>query len=71
MARLGLRFSVLSSLWVDVDKHVQQVVNSVEVNQSEITKKTVQRKNPMIQEKINHVSKQKGELDPEPAHLTS
>ena len=45
-----------------VNKHVQQVVNSVEVTQSEIIMTTVQRKNPIIHEKINHVSK---------AHLTS
>ena len=49
----------------------EQVVNSVEVKQSEIIKNTVQRKNPIVQQKINQVSKQKGELDPEPAHLTS
>ena len=36
-----------------MNKHVQQVVNSVEVKQSEIIKNTVQRKNPIIQEKIN------------------
>ena len=41
-----------------VNKHVQQVVNSVDVRLSEIVKKTVQRKNPIIHEKINHVSKQ-------------
>ena len=40
-----------------MNKHVQ---NSVEVKQSEIIKKTVQRKNPIIHETINHVSKQKG-----------
>ena len=39
-----------------VNKHVQQVVNSVEVKQSKITKKTVQRKNPIVQQKINHVA---------------
>ena len=39
-----------------VNKHVQKVVNSVEVKQSEIIKNTVQAK---------------GELDSEPAHLTS
>ena len=54
-----------------VNKHVQQVVNLVEVKQSETIKNTVQRKNPIVQQKINRVSKQKGELDPEPAHLTS
>ena len=54
-----------------VNKHVQQVVNSVEVKQSKIIKNMGQRKNPVIHEKINQVSKQQGELDPEPAHLTS
>ena len=42
-----------------MNKHVQQVVNSLDVKQSEIIKKTAQRKNPIIHEKINHVSKQK------------
>ena len=42
-----------------------------DVKQSQNIKKTVQSKNPIIHEKINHVSKQKGELDPEPARLTS
>ena len=42
-----------------VNKHVQQVVNSVEVKQSEIIKNTMQRKNPTVQQKINQVSKQK------------
>ena len=41
-----------------VNKHVQQVVNSVEVKQSKIIKNTAQRKNPIIQQKINQVSKQ-------------
>ena len=36
----------------------EQVVNSVDVKQSQIIKKTVQRKNPNIHEKVNHVSKQ-------------
>ena len=34
-------------------------MNSVEVKQSEIIKKTVQRKNPIIHEEMNQVSKQK------------
>ena len=38
-----------------VNKHVQQVVNSVEVKQSKIIKNTVQRKNPIIHEKIKQV----------------
>ena len=37
----------------------EHVVNSVEVKQSEIIKKTVQRKIPIIHEKINQVSEQK------------
>ena len=41
-----------------MNKHVQQVVNSMEVKQSKIIKNTVQRKNPIIQQKINQVSKQ-------------
>ena len=41
-----------------VSKHVQQVVNSMEVKQSKIIKNTVQRKNPIIQQKINQVRKQ-------------
>ena len=41
-----------------MNEHVQQVVNSVEVKQSKIIKNTAQRKNPIIQEKINQVSKQ-------------
>ena len=48
----------------------EQVVNSVEVNQSEFIKNTVERKNPIVQQKINQMSKQGG-TDPEPAHLTS
>ena len=43
-----------------MNKHVQQVVNSVEVKQSKIIKNTAQRKNPIIQQKINQVSKQGG-----------
>ena len=43
-----------------VNKHVQQVVNSVELKQSKIIKNTVQRKNPNIQQKINQGSKQRG-----------
>ena len=38
--------------------HIQQVVNSDEVKQSKIIKNTVQRKNPIVQQKINQVSKQ-------------
>ena len=34
-------------------------MNSVEVKQSKIIKSTVQRKNPIVQQKINQVSKQK------------
>ena len=43
-----------------VNKHVQKVVNSVEVKQSKIIKNTVQRKNLIVQQKTNQVSKQKG-----------
>ena len=39
---------------------VKQVVNSVEVKQSKIIKNTVQRKNPIVQQKVNQVSKQGG-----------
>ena len=42
-----------------MNKHAQPVVNSVEVKQSKIVKNTGQRKNPIIHEKINQVSKQK------------
>ena len=42
-----------------MNKHVQQVVNSVEVKQSEIIKNTMQRKNPIVQQKINQASQQK------------
>ena len=41
-----------------MNKHVQQVVNSVEMKQSKIIKNTVQRKNPIIQQKINQMNKQ-------------
>ena len=43
-----------------MNKHVPQVVNSVEVKQSKIIKNTVQRKNPIIQQKMNQVSRQRG-----------
>ena len=40
-----------------VNTHVQHVVNAVEVEKSEIIEGTVQRKKPIIQEKINQVTK--------------
>ena len=40
-----------------VNTHVQHVVNAVEVEKSEIIKQIVQRKKPIIQEKINQVTK--------------
>ena len=42
-----------------MNKHVQQVVDSVEVKQSKMIKNTVQRKNPIIQQKMNQVSRQR------------
>ena len=40
-----------------VNKHVQHVVNTVEVEMPKIIKETVQRKRPIIQEKIDRVTK--------------
>ena len=40
-----------------VNTHVQHVVDTVEVEKPEITELTVQRKEPIIQEKINQVTK--------------
>ena len=40
-----------------VNTHVQHVVNAVEVEKSEIIEGTVQRKKPIIQEKINQVTR--------------
>ena len=37
--------------------HVQHVVNTIEVEKPKIIKETVQRKKPIIQEKINQVTK--------------
>ena len=39
-----------------VDTHVQHVVNTVEVEKAKLVKETVQRKKPIIQEKINQVT---------------
>ena len=40
-----------------VNTHVQHVVNTVEVEKPKLIKETVQRKKPIIQEKINQVTK--------------
>ena len=40
-----------------VTTHVQHIVNTVEVEKPKIIKETVQRKKPIIQEKINQVTK--------------
>ena len=37
--------------------HVQHVVNTVEVEEPKLIKETVQRKKPIVQEKINQVTK--------------
>ena len=42
-----------------MNEHAQQVVDPVELKQSEIIRNTGQRKNPIVQQKINEVSKQK------------
>ena len=73
VSRSNLRTHRMRRLSQDTiqQRTVQQVVNSVEVKQSEIIKKTVPDKNPIIHEKINHVCKLKGNSIPEPTHLTS
>ena len=40
-----------------VNTHVQHVVNTVEVEEPKLIKETVQRKKPLVQEKINQVTK--------------
>ena len=40
-----------------VNTHVQHVVNTVEVEEPKLIKETVQRKKPIVQEKINQVTK--------------
>ena len=40
-----------------VNTHVQHVVDTVEVEKPKLVKETVQRKKPIIQEKINQVTK--------------
>ena len=40
-----------------VNTHVQHVVNTVEVEEPKLIKETVQRKKPIVQEKINQATK--------------
>ena len=40
-----------------VNTHVQHVVNTVKVEKPEIIKETVRGEKPVIQEKINHMTK--------------
>ena len=50
--------------------HVQHVVNTIEVEKPKIIKETVQRKKPIIQEKINQVTKHVEVPDVPPSQFT-
>ena len=68
ISRSKLRTHRMRKLSQSTTQQREQVVNSVEVKQSEIIKKTVQRISPIVQQKINQVSKQ-GENSIQSQHI--